>query len=57
MPKLMKKMMEQRFKYLDGPIQSVSDFFETMIENLEKSIPSSIPSRNKRRKVPRKRKL
>ena len=45
-----KKMIEQGYKYLDGPIHSMAEFFETRIENLEKSIPPSVPSRNNKRK-------
>ena len=44
-----KKIVEQRYKHLDGPIHSTAEFFETGIENLEKSIPPSIPSRNNRK--------
>ena len=61
MPNAWKKIMvEKSSNYLDGPIHSMSEFFETGIENLEKSIPSSVPSRNsktKKRKGPRKLKL
>ena len=38
-----KKMIEQGYNYLDGPIHSMAEFFETRIENLEKSIPTSVP--------------
>ena len=41
-----KKMIEQGYNYLDGPIHAMAEFFETRIENLEKSIPPSVPSRN-----------
>ena len=47
-----KKMVGQGYNYLDGPIHSMEVFFETRIENLEKSISPSVPSRN--RKNPRK---
>ena len=30
------KVVEQRYNYLDGPIHSMAEFFEIMIENLEK---------------------
>ena len=37
MPNLWKKkMMEQGYNYLDDSIQSMSEFFETRIENLER---------------------
>jgi len=45
-----KKMIEQGYNYLDGPIHSMAEFFETRIENLEKSIPPSVPSRNGKQK-------
>ena len=49
-------MVEQGYNYLDGPIHTMAEFFKTRIENLEKSIPPSVPSRNKNpRKVLRKR--
>ena len=41
-----KKTVEQGYSYLDGPIHSMAEFFETRMENLEKSIPPSIPTRN-----------
>ena len=44
-----KKMVEQGYNYLNGPIHSITEFFETRIENLEKSIPLSVPSRNKKK--------
>ena len=52
-------MVEQGYNYLDGPTHSMAEFFETRIENLEKSIPPSIPSRNnkKSKKGSKKRKL
>ena len=31
-----KKMVEQRYNYLDGSIQSMAEFFETRIENLKR---------------------
>ena len=34
-----KEMVEQEYNYLEGPIHSMAEFFETRIENLEKSIP------------------
>ena len=54
-----KKKVEQGYNYLNGPIQSMAVFFEIRIENLEKSIPSSVPSRNKKKpkKGSKKRKL
>ena len=54
-----KKMVEQKYNYLDGPIHSMAEFFETRIENLEKSIPPSVTSRNNRKsmKDSKKRKL
>ena len=45
-------MIEQGYNYLDGPFHTMAEFFETRIENLEKSIPPSVPSRNK--KMPKK---
>ena len=44
-----KKMVERGYNYLDDPIHSMAVFFETRIENLEKSIPPSDPSRNKKK--------
>ena len=44
-----KKMVEQGYSYLDGPIHAMVEFFETRIENLEKSISPSVPSRNQKR--------
>ena len=51
-------MVEQGHNYLDRPVQAMSDFYETRIENLENSIPPSVPPRtkNKDKKWPRKRK-
>ena len=43
-----KKMVEQGYNYLVGSIHSTAEFCETRIENLEKSNPSSIPSRYKK---------
>ena len=42
---------------LDGPIQSMAEFFDTLIETLEKSIPPCVSLRNSRRnkKPPKKR--
>ena len=45
-----KKMVEQEYNYLYGPIHSMADFFETRIENIEKSIPPSVISRNRKTK-------
>ena len=42
-------MVEQGYNYLDCPIDSMAKFFETRIENLEKSIPPSVPSRNNKK--------
>ena len=50
-------MEEQIYNYLDGPIQSMAEFFETRSENLEKSIPLQVflqETRKRTRKVPRK---
>ena len=44
-----KKMVEQGYNYLDGRINSMAEFFETRIENLEKSIPPNVPPRNKKK--------
>ena len=41
-----KKMVEQGYNYLDGSIHSMVEFFETRIENLEKSILPSVLSKN-----------
>ena len=38
-----KKMIEEGYSYLDGPIHSIAKFFKTRIKNLEKSIPPSVP--------------
>ena len=55
---LKKKVVEQGNNYLDGPTHSMAEFFETRIENLEKLIPPSVPSRNnkKSKKGSKKRK-
>ena len=52
-------MVKQGYNYLDGPIHSKVEFFETRIENLEKSITPSVPSRDyrKSKKGSKKRKL
>ena len=44
-----KKMVEQGYNYLDDPIYSMSEFFKTKIENLEKTIPPSVLSRNRKK--------
>ena len=53
-----KKLVEQGYNFLDGPIHSMAELFKTRIENLEKSIPPSIPSRDKKKskKCSKKRK-
>ena len=43
------KMAEQGYNYLDSPIHSMAEFFETGIENLEKKIPLSVTSKNKKK--------
>ena len=43
------KMVEQGYNYLDGPIHYMVEFFERRIENLEKSIPPSVFSRNNKK--------
>ena len=50
-----KKMVEQRYNFLDSPINSVSDFFEARIENLKNPIPQVFPQETgrKTRKVTR----
>ena len=52
-------MIEQGYNYLYGVIHAMAEFFETRIENLEKSIPPSVSSRNKKnsKKGPKKRKV
>ena len=47
---LKKKMVEQGYNYLDGLIYSMVEFFETRIENLNKSIPPSVPSRKRKKR-------
>ena len=44
-----KKMVEQGYNYSGGPIYAMAEFFETRIENLEKSISPNVPSRNKKK--------
>ena len=44
-----KKMVEQGYNYLDGPIHAMAEFFETRNENEEKSIPPNVPSRNRKK--------
>ena len=44
-----KKMAEQGYNYLDGPIYSMAEIIETRIENLEKTIPPSVHSRNRKK--------
>ena len=44
-----KKMLEQGYNNLDGPIHSMAEFFETRIESLQKSISASVLSRNNRK--------
>ena len=39
-------MVEQGHNYLDCPIHAMAELFETKIENLDKSISPSVPSRN-----------
>ena len=51
-----KKMIEQGYNYLDGPIHAMAEFFETRIENLEKSIPPSVSSRNPKKSKKEKKK-
>ena len=53
-----KKMVEQGYYYLDDPIHSMAEFFKTIIQNLKKSIPASVPLRNRKKgskKGPKKR--
>ena len=54
-----KKRVELGFNYLYGPIHTMAEFFKTRIDNLQKSIPPSVPSRNNRKckKGSKKRKL
>ena len=42
-------MVEQGYNYLDGYIHSMAEIFERRIENLEKSILPSVPSRNRKK--------
>ena len=51
-----KKMIEQGYNYLDGPIHAMAEFFESRIENLEKSIPPSVSSRNPKKSKKGKKK-
>ena len=44
-----KKMVEQGYNYLDDLFHSMAEFFGTRIENLEKSIPPSVPSTNRKK--------
>ena len=44
-----KNMIEQGYNYLDGLIHCMAEFFETRIGNLEKSIPPSVLSRNRKK--------
>ena len=44
-----KKTAEQGYNCVDGPIYSMVKLYETRIENLEKSIPPSVFSRNNRK--------
>ena len=44
-----KKMVEQGYNYLVGPIHSMAEFFKTRIKNIEKSIPPSVPPRNRKK--------
>ena len=37
-----KKMVEQGYNYLDGSIIAMTEFFQTRIENIEKSISPSV---------------
>ena len=53
-------MIEQGYLYLNDPVHGMAEFFETRIENLEKSVPPSVPSRKRKKKGsqenPKKRK-
>ena len=42
-------MVEQGDNYLDSPVHAMAEFFEIRIENLEKLIPPSVPSRNNKK--------
>ena len=54
-----KKMVEEGYNYLYGPIRSMEKFSKTRIKNLEKSIPHVFPQEIAREvnKGPRKAKL
>ena len=39
-------MVEQGYNYFNSPIHSMTEFFETRIENIEKIIPLSVPLTN-----------
>ena len=41
-------MIKQGYNYLGDLIQYMVEFFETSIENVEKSYPPYVPSRNKK---------
>ena len=47
MPNTWKKKMV--YNFLNGAIHSMAEFFETRNENVGKSIPLSVPSRNNRK--------
>ena len=48
-------MVEQGYNYVDGPIHSIAEYFDTRIENLEKSTYQVFPQETgKARKGPRK---
>ena len=44
-----KKIVEQGNNYLDGPVHFMAKFFEKRKKNLEKSIPPTVLTRNKRK--------
>ena len=44
-----KKMVEQGYNFLDGPIHPMAEFFDTRIESLEKTIPPCVLSRNRKK--------
>ena len=48
-----KKMVEEGYNYLAGPIHSMAEFFETRIENLETSIHQVFPQETTRKREPR----
>ena len=55
MPNLWKKkMVEKGYNYLNGSIQSMAEFFETMLENLERFDSRRIQIRARRKIPPRK---